>query len=441
MQRRVLRPAEADDGAAGSAARRAECRGRALRDEARCDAFTTHFEAVLSGAGGSVSAAVRADFARKATNATVAPDAPVPTEADVLAAVAAQKAGRAADQYGLNATLLHALATPGSAVASILTRLVADVWESGEMPQERCRALLIALYKNKGDPQATTNYRGVVLVQFLWRIVMRLVLMPSVIPGIEARLPENQCGSRPQRGCVDQLFTLRLLQEQAFAKRVPLYAAFIDLAKAFDSIDRLLLFDMMTACGFPANVLRIFKSMYSRTACAVRCGRVVGDAFDTRIGVQQGCISGSWCFNLFLFFVFEPIMEELSALGVELRLFDKGGKDLDHHALFKLIAKGKHDQVFRLGALFIVDDTTLLSDSLDGLRAGLARSRLQAAHYGLRPAGQRAEERRPMPRRGLVRAVPPLRQAGRRGQVLDRLRQVRARGTPPRRRGLRWPGC
>jgi len=129
-------------------------------DEARCDAFKTHFEAVLSGAGGSVSAAVRADFARKATNATVAPDAPVPTEADVLAAVAAQKAGRAADQYGLNATLLHAVATPGSAVASILTRLVADVWESGEMPQERCRALLVALYKNKGDPQATTNYRG-----------------------------------------------------------------------------------------------------------------------------------------------------------------------------------------------------------------------------------------------------------------------------------------
>jgi len=99
--------------------------------------------------------------------------------------------------------------------------------------------------------------------------------------------------------------------------------------------------------------------------------------------VQQGCISGSWCFNLFLFFVFEPIMEELSALGVELRLFDKGGKDLDHHALFKLIAKGKHDQVFRLGALFIVDDTTLLSDSLDGLRAGLALVYKRLTAFGL----------------------------------------------------------
>ena len=43
------------------------------------------------------------------------------------------------------------------------------------MQKERCRSLLIALYKNKGDPQQVTNYRGVVLVQFLRRVVMRLL--------------------------------------------------------------------------------------------------------------------------------------------------------------------------------------------------------------------------------------------------------------------------
>ena len=73
---------------------------------------------------------------------------------------------------------------------------------------------------------------------------MRLVLGPRVIPGVEARLPEAQCGARPQRGCVDQLFSLRILQEQAYARRVALYAVFIDFAKAFDSIDRSLLYDM-----------------------------------------------------------------------------------------------------------------------------------------------------------------------------------------------------
>jgi hypothetical protein len=208
---------------------------------------------------------VRAEFAARAAAAVPAADAPVPTESQVLEAVAQQKCGRAADEFGVVADLVRAAATPGGWVARVLTELVADVWRERAMPRERGRAILVAaaIFKNKGDRASVSNYRGVTLVQFFWRVVMRLALGPCIIPGIEGILPEAQCGARPQRGCVDQIFSLRLLQEQAYARRVPLFAVFIDLAKALDSIDRALLFDMMTACGFPENVIQIFRSMYT----------------------------------------------------------------------------------------------------------------------------------------------------------------------------------
>ena len=354
--------------------------GRLCTEEVvQCAVLARHFSRVLGEAGGQVCPSVRADFAARAAAAVRAPEMATPDEAAVLAAVEVQAQGKAADELGVCADLMRAAAVPGGAVAAALTRIVGDVWRSGEMPAERCRSLLIALYKNKGDPQQVTNYRGVVLVQFLWRVVMRLLLGPGVIPGIETILPETQCGGRPQRGCTDQIFSLRLLQEQAYARRVPLYAAFIDLAKAFDSLDRALLFDMMASCGFPVGVVDLFQSMYSQTTCAVRRGRTLGDSFGTHVGIQQGCISGSWCFNLFLHFVFEPILDELAELGVVLRVRASDGRHLDAREL----RAGKEGGIFRLGVLFIVDDTTLVSDSVEGLRRGLALVYERLSAFGL----------------------------------------------------------
>ena len=357
------------------------------RDADRAAAFRAHFSPLLNGAGGRPSEAVREEFKARAASAVRAADSPAPSEAQVLEAVSQQKLGRAADEFGMSSDLMRAAATPGSRLAALLTDHVADVWRDRAMPRERCRSVMVPIYKNKGDRQAVTNYRGVTLVQFLWRVVMRLVMGPTMIPGVEAILPEAQCGSRPQRGCVDQLFSLRILQDQALAQRVALYAAFIDLAKAFDSIDRALLFDMLAACGFPVNEVEIFESMYSSTTCAVRSGREVGEGFETSVGVQQGCISGSWCFCLFLHFVFDPILDELNELGVSLRLRARDGRCLDAREL----RAGKEAGVFGLGVLFIVDDTTLLSDTVEGLRRGLALVYERLTAFGLVVNAQKSD--------------------------------------------------
>ena len=51
-------------------------------------------------------------------------------------------------------------------------------------------------------------------------------------------LPETQCGFRPNRGTVDMMFVARQIQEKGREQNRPIYMAFIDLSKAFDTINR-----------------------------------------------------------------------------------------------------------------------------------------------------------------------------------------------------------
>lgn len=54
---------------------------------------------------------------------------------------------------------------------------------------------------------------------------------------------------REGRGCVDQIHTVSLLAEKYIGKRRKLYAAFMDLEKAYDAVDRKALWDVLRIYG------------------------------------------------------------------------------------------------------------------------------------------------------------------------------------------------
>ena len=54
----------------------------------------------------------------------------------------------------------------------------------------------------------------------------------------EEVLPESQCGFRAGRVCADMIFCARQLMEKAREHNTALYLLFIDLRKAYDSIPR-----------------------------------------------------------------------------------------------------------------------------------------------------------------------------------------------------------
>ncbi len=54
----------------------------------------------------------------------------------------------------------------------------------------------------------------------------------------EEKVSEDQGGFRKGRGCVDQIFAMKRFVEGYLGKDKRLYAAFMDLEKAYDRVDR-----------------------------------------------------------------------------------------------------------------------------------------------------------------------------------------------------------
>ena len=65
------------------------------------------------------------------------------------------------------------------------------------------------------------------------------VLIKRVRAKTECAIGEEQCGFMQGRGCMDQVFAVRQVCEKYLANGKDVFWAFMDLEKAYDSVDRL----------------------------------------------------------------------------------------------------------------------------------------------------------------------------------------------------------
>ena len=111
--------------------------------------------------------------------------------------------------------------------------------------------------------------------------------------------PELQCGFRSNRSTVDMIFTLRQLQEKCSEKQRPLFVAFIDLTKAFDSVSREGLFHILPLIGCAPKLFNFIKTFHVGNRGTVKFGGDSSEVFDINIGVKQECVLTPTLFNIF----------------------------------------------------------------------------------------------------------------------------------------------
>ena len=83
-------------------------------------------------------------------------------------------------------------------------------------------------------------------------------------------LPEEQSDCRPNRSTTDMMFVIRRLQELVRKKRIPLYVCFIDFTKAYDSVDRTLLWKVLARFGVPQNMISTIRQFHDGMRACVR---------------------------------------------------------------------------------------------------------------------------------------------------------------------------
>ncbi|XP_029645741.1 uncharacterized protein LOC115219705, partial [Octopus sinensis] len=154
-----------------------------------------------------------------------------PTKEELSKAIDSLARGKAPGQDGIPAEVIQC---GKPALLGHLHELLCQCWEEGSVPKDMRDANIITLYKNKGDRSDCNNYKGISLLSIVGKAFARVVLKRLQMLA-ERVYPESQSGFRAERSTIDMIFSLRQLQEKSREQRQPLYVAFIDLAKAFDS--------------------------------------------------------------------------------------------------------------------------------------------------------------------------------------------------------------
>ena len=100
----------------------------------------------------------------------------------------------------------------------------------------------------EGDKCESINLRGISLFSGVGKLFGR-VLIKRVRAGTESAIGEKQCGFRQGRGCMAQVFAIRQVFEKYLANGEDVFWAFMDLEKAYDTIDRHGMWQMLRVYG------------------------------------------------------------------------------------------------------------------------------------------------------------------------------------------------
>ena len=179
-------------------------------------------------------------------------DTPEVTREEVERAVKKLRNGKAAGEDSIVPELLK---NGGTSLIDWLWELLLEGWKSRKVPEDWKSATLVPLHK-KRHRKICDNYRGISLLSVPSK-VMSLVLLERLQSIIEPQLMEAQCGFRQGRSTVDQIWVVRQVIEKATEYRTPVHLCFVDLTKAYDSVDRTALAAVLRSYGVPHQLVDI----------------------------------------------------------------------------------------------------------------------------------------------------------------------------------------
>ncbi|CAI5483302.1 unnamed protein product [Closterium sp. Yama58-4] len=250
------------------------------------------------------------------------------TEQEVKKAFAAMARNKSPGSDGLPKELFE---THWDLLGESFMTMAKSFQNSASLPAELKEAVTILLHK-KGDKEQLDNYRPITLLNFTYKVLARVVAdrMKSVLHMV---ISPEQYGFIPGRRLSDAVALVADIIEGAKNGIEDWCLLLVDFEKAFDSVSREFLFDVLERMGFPERLVSWVKGLHEGTTTKLLINGWLGEGVDVVSRVRQGCPLAPY---LFLCAV-EPLAQEVERRELGLK-------------------KEGH----RLGYLGYADDTTLV---------------------------------------------------------------------------------
>ena len=133
----------------------------------------------------------------------------------------------------------------GCALHRRLHNFILDCWSTKCLPKQWKNANIILVYKQKGERAECGNSHGISLLSVAGKVQAKIVLTRLLEHVVDLVLSESQCGFRCGRSTIYMIFVARQLQEKCREQHQDLYLAFVDLPKAFNTVNRDLLWNIL----------------------------------------------------------------------------------------------------------------------------------------------------------------------------------------------------
>ena len=108
------------------------------------------------------------------------------------------------------------------------------------------------------------------------------------------------------------IFSLRQIQEKCTEQRMDLVCIFIDLMKAYDSVDREALWLVLTKFGFPDKIVALIQSLHEGMKARVTMFGKLSEEFDIKNGLRQGCVLAPSLLNVYFIVTLLEALQGLS---------------------------------------------------------------------------------------------------------------------------------
>ena len=242
----------------------------------------------------------------------------------------------------------------GDAV-KVLHSICQQIWKTQQWPQDWKRSVFIPITK-KGHAKEYSNYRTIAVISHASKVMLK-ILQARLQQYVNCELPDVQTGFTKGRGTRDQIANIHWIIKKAreFQKNI----CFIDYAKAFDCVDPNKLWKILQEMGIPDHLTCLLRNLYAGQETTVRAGHGTTHWFQIGKGVRQGCIWSPCLFNLYAEYIMRNTRLEEAQAGIK-------------------IARRN------INNLTYADNTTLISESEEGLKSLLMKVKEESEKVGLK---------------------------------------------------------
>ena len=179
---------------------------------------------------------------------------PEPSTFEVELAIEKLKSHKSPGTDQIPAELIKA---GGRTIRFAIHKLIIYSWNKEELPDEWKESIIVPIQK-KGDKTDCNNYRGISLLPTTYKILSN-ILLSRLTPYAEEVIGDHQCGFRCNRSTIDHTFCIRRILEKKWDYNEAVHQLFIDFKKAYDSVRREVLYNILMEFGVPQKLVRLIK--------------------------------------------------------------------------------------------------------------------------------------------------------------------------------------